>query len=134
MPADNKKRQKPGDSLAATIDIPQQRASDAGYATLLFSSVWFVGRDFNMHQGVDELHEFSSLTEEGNKTAREYVNRLLPWVEAHREVPFFVFLHLLDPHAPYKPNPPYDTLWADPAREKEHEMNMEKVQRQLNEK
>src|SRR5260370_758948 len=60
-----------------------------------------------------------------SKTARVYVDRLLPWLEAHREVPFFVFLHVQDPHDPYRPYPPYDTLWVDPAGEAEHERQAE---------
>lgn len=117
------------DKLPVTATIMPEVFHDAGYATLSFSSVWFVGRHFNMHQGFDESHEFDSRVESkgSTKTAREYVNRLLPWLEAHREVPFFVFLHVLDPHAPYEPYPPYDTLWVDPARKKEHEMHIEKV-------
>ncbi len=118
------------DKLPVTATTMPEVFHDAGYATLSFSSNWFTGRYFNMHQGVDELHEYESLDwakPNSNKTAREYVNRLLGWLEAHREVPFFVFLHVFDPHAPYEPYPPYDTLWADPARKKEHEMHIEKV-------
>ncbi len=101
---------------------------DAGYATLSFSSVWFVGRYFNMHQGFEESHEYSSsVNMKKGKTARGYIDRLLPWLEAHREVPFFVFLHVFDPHAPYEPYPPYDSMWADPARKKKHEEDAERV-------
>jgi arylsulfatase A-like enzyme len=39
---------------------------------------------------------------------------LIPWLEQHHDVPFFVYLHVFDPHSPYKPRPPYDTLWAKP--------------------
>lgn len=96
----------------------------AGYATLSFSSILFTGRFTNLHQGFEELHEDASLPERNSsKTAREYVDRLLPWLDAHRDVPFFVFLHVSDPHDPYKPHPPYDALWADPARAAEHERN-----------
>jgi arylsulfatase A-like enzyme len=34
---------------------------------------------------------------------------------------------LYDPHEPYKPKAPYDTLWADPAREKQHELETKEV-------
>jgi arylsulfatase A-like enzyme len=110
------------DELPVTATIMPEVFHDAGYATLSFSSIWFTGRYFNMHQGVDELHEYDSLDwakPNSNKTAREYVDRLLPWLEAHREVPFFVFLHVYDPHTPYEPYPPYDTMWVDPTRKKE---------------
>ncbi len=109
------------DVLPVTATTMPEVFHDAGYATLSFSSIWFTGRQFNMHQGFDELHEYDPPVEKISKTAREYVNRLLGWLEAHREVPFFVFLHVYDPHAPYEPYPPYDTLWADPARKKEYE-------------
>ena len=104
---------------------------DAGYATLSLVANPFPGHFSNLHQGFEELHERSSLSlpdgQSGSKTARGYVDRLLPWLEAHRDVPFFVFLHVMDPHSPYEPYPPYDTLWADPARKAEHERQWERV-------
>jgi arylsulfatase A-like enzyme len=88
---------------------------DAGYATLSFSSMHYSGSGYNLGQGFEELHESNSAIEarksSGGGTAREYVNRLLPWLEKHREVPFFVFLHTYE--AKGKPYPPYDTLWAE---------------------
>ena len=102
----------------------------AGYATISFASVWFVGRYFNMHQGFDESHEFDSLDwtqPNWSKSAREYIGRLVPWLKRHRDVPFFVFLHVFDPHAPYESYPPYDTLWVDPDRKAEHERFYEKA-------
>jgi arylsulfatase A-like enzyme len=95
---------------------------EAGYATLSFSSILFTGKFTNLHQGFEEVHESGSLPQpESSKTAREYVDRLAPWLEAHREVPFFVFLHVADPHDPYRPYPPYDTLWADAGRNEQQE-------------
>jgi arylsulfatase A-like enzyme len=95
---------------------------DAGFATLSLSSILFTGRFSNLHQGFEQVHEDASLPDrESSKTARVYVDRLLPWLEAHRDVPFFVFLHVSDPHDPYRPPPPYDTLWNDPAKREEHE-------------
>jgi len=115
------------DTLPVTATIMPEVFRNAGYATLSLSSIWFVGRHFSMHQGVEESHAYNSRLENTWKTSREYVNRLLPWLETHREVPFFVFMHVMDPHSPYKPNPPYDTLWVDHAREKEYEEHIEKV-------
>ena len=103
---------------------------DAGYATLSFSSIIFTGKFTNLHRGFEEVHEDSSLPDrESSKTARAYVDRLLPWLDAHRDVPFFVFLHVSDPHDPYKPYPPYDTLWADPAKRDQHEKENKDVRK-----
>ena len=54
-------------------------------------------------------------------------DRLLPWLDAHHEVPFFVFYHALDPHTPYEPYRPYDTLWGAPDGKQAHEERVEKV-------
>jgi arylsulfatase A-like enzyme len=102
---------------------------EAGYATVAYSSVMFTGRFTNMHQGYEQLHEFTSLDPSiRSKTSRQYVDRLLPWIEAHRDVPFFVFLHVFDPHDPFEPNRPYNTMWADPAHRDEHHRREKRVQ------
>jgi arylsulfatase A-like enzyme len=103
---------------------------DAGYATLSLSSILFTGKFTNLHRGFEEVHEDTSLPDrDSSKTARLYVDRLLPWLETHRDVPFFVFLHVSDPHDPYRPAPPYDTLWADPAKREEHERQNKEVRK-----
>jgi arylsulfatase A-like enzyme len=78
------------------------------------------------------VHEGTSLPNpNSSKTAREYVDRLLPWLEAHRETPFFVFLHVSDPHDPYKPAPPYDATWADPSKSEEHERQDKQLRKSI---
>jgi arylsulfatase A-like enzyme len=100
----------------------------AGYATVSFASNLFTGQFTNLHQGFEELHEDGTLPEAGSsKTSREYVDRFTRWLERHRDVPFFAFLHLYDPHDPFEPRPPYDRLWADPSKKKEHEEELSKV-------
>jgi len=85
----------------------------AGYATMSTSSVQFTGRLTNLHQGVEVLHERASVSDLGHssaKTARTFVDRLAPWLDHHRDTPFFVFLHVFDPHSPFEPYRPYDLL------------------------
>ncbi len=102
----------------------------AGYATLSMSSVLFTGKFTNLHQGFETLHESTSLAEAGSsKTAREFVDRLLPWLEDHRDVPFFVFLHIFDPHDPFEPRQPYNSLWSDPALAEEHEQQTNRARK-----
>ncbi len=104
------------DRLPAAAETLAETYREAGYATLALASIPFVGRVTNLHQGFEEIHESGSLPRKlESKTARELVGRLLPWLEAHREVPFFVLLHVSDPHDPFEPYAPYDSLWSDPA-------------------
>lgn len=101
----------------------------AGFATVAYSSVLFTGKYTNLHQGYEELHEATSARDErySAKTARTFVDRAAEWIERHDETPFFMFLHVFDPHDPFEPRPPYVSLWADPAKKEEHEKDVEKV-------
>jgi arylsulfatase A-like enzyme len=101
----------------------------AGFATVAYSSVLFTGKFTNLHQGYEELHEATSAQEPRYtaKTARTYVDRAAEWIERHGETPFFMFVHVFDPHDPFEPRPPYASLWADPAKKAQHEKNVERV-------
>jgi arylsulfatase A-like enzyme len=108
-------------SLPASAKTIAEVFRDEGYATVAYSSVPFTGKANNMHQGYDELHESGSISDGDYraKTSRHYVDRLISWLKEHGDDPFFVFLHVFDPHSPFRPRPPYDTLWGAPgARER----------------
>jgi len=111
-----------GDRLPSSAHTLAEAYRSAGFATLSMSSILFTGRFTNLHKGFEVVHEDSSLPDQKtSKTAREYVDRLLPWLDAHRDAPFFVFLHVSDPHDPSKLYAAYDTLFADASSAEEHE-------------
>ncbi len=103
----------------------------AGFATWASSSVPFSGQLTNLHQGVEVLHEEASVQlPEGvsdTKTGRYFIDELTPWLERHHDVPFFAFVHAMDPHSPFKPYPPYDTLWTDAAAAARWERELEQI-------
>jgi arylsulfatase A-like enzyme len=116
--------------LPASANTLAESYRTAGYATISFASVLFTGQFTNLHQGFEELHEDGSISTPGSsKTAREYVDRLQGWLERHRDAPFFVFLHVFDPHDPYEPARPYDSIWANPAHKEEHEKQAKEVRK-----
>jgi arylsulfatase A-like enzyme len=94
----------------------------AGYATVSYSSVVFTGQLTNLHKGFEEVHEATSQSDPvyTSKSAREYVDRATEWLDAHKSGPFFMYLHVFDPHPPYEPRHPYEALWADQAKRDEH--------------
>jgi iduronate 2-sulfatase len=101
---------------------------EAGYATVGFASIPFVGRFTNLHQGYEEFHEPGSLqVSKDAKTAREYMGRFLPWLERHRDTPFFALLHVADPHSPYFPYEPYGEIWGEPGDADDHRAALEQV-------
>ena len=116
--------------IPATLTTLAEAYREAGYATFATSSVPFTGKLTNLQQGVDVLHERSSVTElEGTsaKTARVFTDRLLGWLDERADEPFFAFLHFFDPHSPFEPLPPYETLWMDPEAIAEHRSDMKAV-------
>jgi len=118
------------DRLPAGVTTLAEAYRTGGYATFATSSVPFTGKLTNMHQGVEVLHERSSLPEvdfSESKTSRTYTDRLLEWIELHQDVPFFAFLHVFDPHSPFEPYLPYDSVWLSPQESAEHREQMEQV-------
>jgi arylsulfatase A-like enzyme len=116
--------------LPASVTTMSEVFRDAGYATFHTSSVTFSGKNSNLHQGVEVLHERESLDDLGDyrsKTSRSYVDRLLPWLEDHSEQPFFVFLHVFDPHSPFRPQEPHDRRGIEDDAVSRHEEDLEKV-------
>lgn len=103
------------DLLPASATTMAEVFRDAGFATFGLSAIPFTGKMTNLHQGYEVFSESSLDLGTGGvpeKAARPHVDQLLPWLEDHREVPFFVFLHVEDPHSPYVAPPPYATLWG----------------------
>jgi arylsulfatase A-like enzyme len=121
------------DRLPGSATTIAEAFRNAGYATLSFSSVSFTGQFSNLQKGFEELHESESTTgragPRGSKTAREYVDRFLEWLEGHPDVRVFAYLHFFDPHPPYQPNPPFDTLWADPKGREEYQRELEALKK-----
>lgn len=120
------------DRLPADATTLAEIFRDAGYATFQTSSVPFSGQLTNLHQGVEELHERAALdteTIEGStsKTARPWMDRLLPWIESKREVPFFALLHTMDAHHPFPPRAPFDVEWGEEGALEAHTAEQERV-------
>ena len=48
------------------------------------------------------------------RRAGDVVQRAITWLTKNHPSPFFLWVHLYDPHAPYDPPPPYDKRFKDP--------------------
>jgi arylsulfatase A-like enzyme len=114
------------DRVPSTAVTLAEAFRKGGYTTLGFTSAPFTGTFSNMQQGYEELYE-SPLTLASSKTARPITDLLLPWLDHHREEPFFAFVHYFDPHQPYRPDPPFDRLWGEPAWAGEHDADNQKA-------
>jgi len=89
-----------------------------GYRTGAFVSGYPVAASFGFGQGFDhfseDFHEARAAGQGGaERPANEAVDAALAWLTRGDARPFFVWLHLYDPHSPYKPPPPYDAMFKD---------------------
>ena len=89
---------------------------EEGYRTAAFFNVIYMSEHFGFHRGFDHF-DCQGLVELWNsRTAGQTVDEMLTWLDSTgTDAPFFVALHLFDPHATYNPPAPYDTIWTDPA-------------------
>lgn len=120
------------DRISAGETTLAEVVRDAGFATFATSSVPFSGQLTNLHQGVEVMYEFGAVPDDGTrthptKTSEAWIDAYLEWLEIHRDVPTLAFVHVMDPHSPFRPEPPYDTLWSTPEDAERFERQGEKV-------
>ena len=114
------------DRLPASAVTLAESFREAGYATLGISAIGFHGRFTNLHQGYEVFHESGS--HDGyHDESKDYVDRLIPWLDRHQDIPFFAVLHVSDPHSPFEPLAPYDRLWTEADGAQFFEESKEKV-------
>jgi len=94
---------------------------DAGYVTGGAISAFVLRGEVGFSQGFDLYDDkietrvaadFSGIQRSGQET----LDAVLPWLEtaARGDRPFFLFLHLYEPHAPYTPPEPFRSRFALP--------------------
>ena len=97
----------------------------AGYQTAAFIGAYVLDRRFGLSQGFDtyddQIPRDPNATErlEAERPASAVVDRALAWLdsaspEPRAPSPFFLWIHLYDPHAPY--NPPREFIRATTGR------------------
>lgn len=76
-------------------------------------SAWFPGRLYKLLPGGGRFPE--ARINYVRKTAEDINRAILHWVDRSQGRPFFAFANYMDAHDPYRPQPPFDTLFAEPA-------------------
>ncbi len=114
-----------GHPLPALLPFIPEILQKAGYHTAAFIGSLILDPTANMAPGFDRGFDFFDagfrpkvgVKEDRYKTverrAGDVVARTIDWLGKNRQTPFFVWVHLYDPHAPYDPPPPYDQRFKD---------------------
>ncbi len=88
--------------------------AEKGYQTGAFVAAFVLDGRWGLNQGFQtyddrfDMKKYKHLDLAGvQRPANEVVDAALGWLEAHRQGPFFAWIHLYDPHTPYAPPEPY---------------------------
>ena len=82
-----------------------------GFTTGAFIQNGNAGPYAGGHQGFSQLFDPEIVA---GPTEAMLGSRLFGWLDEHRDENFFLYMHILDPHGPYEPSPPYDA-WHEEA-------------------
>ncbi len=109
-------------TLPADVTTLATRLADAGYRTGAFVGAFVLDHRYGLARGFERyddeiLRRGSAL--EAERPGSEVVDRALAWLDerpavegAGVRVPFFAWVHLYDPHAPYEPPEPFRSRHA----------------------
>ncbi len=102
-------------TTAGGLRTGAQMLRQAGYATAAFTSSTPLSEASGIGAGFDVLEgppPYEAHDRRIDLPAGETVGRALEWL-AGASRPFFLWVHLFDPHTPYRPPPPFDSAFAD---------------------
>ena len=99
------------DSMTTLAEVLQPR----GYRTGGFVGAFVLDRRWGIAQGFTDYFDEFDLSkfemagglDAAQRPGGEVVDRALAWLEKDTTQPFFAWVHLYDPHAPYAPPEPY---------------------------
>jgi arylsulfatase A-like enzyme len=99
--------------LPESVRMLPEILGDAGYQTGCFIANGYVSDRFGFRQGWGSYRNY---IREGRRTQGEHVAAdVLRWLDARdAEAPFFLYVHTIDPHVPYRPPAEYLALYGDP--------------------
>ena len=107
-----------GNRLSAGQPTLASLLRNQGYATAGIVGSAVLDSRFGLNQGFEFYYDhfdFSRLDETNldamERRGDEVVNQSLAWLRQNHRKRFFLWVHLFDPHHPYRPPPPYSTRY-----------------------
>jgi arylsulfatase A-like enzyme len=98
------------DRLDSTVLTLAEALYNGGYRTWAMTGGGQVSSNYGFAEGFESYMEFTSAEED----VRKKVAGTIEFMNDNQESPVFVFFHTYKPHPPFRPLPPYDTMF-DPA-------------------
>ena len=89
--------------LGASFETLAERFRAAGFQTVSLVNNPQLGPEFGLGQGFGELVSTG-------RYADDLVDEAIAWIDANGAAPYFLYLHVADPHDPYRAHPAFDFL------------------------
>jgi arylsulfatase A-like enzyme/tetratricopeptide (TPR) repeat protein len=119
LPPQNAVRDNVGYVLAPGHVTIASTLKENGYATggaisaVVLTATTGINQGFDFFEdGVEAQTETASLAQV-QRSGFDTEKIAEKWISEHEKTPFFFFLHLYEPHTPYKPIPPFDAEYRD---------------------
>ena len=105
--------------LPGTVPTLAEVLHRKGYQTAAFVSSFVLNSMWGLNRGFEVYDDAMDAATSGNKSPSllerhgdHTVDRALAWLNSHSGHPFFLWVHLYDPHSPYRPPEPFHTRYA----------------------
>ncbi len=114
-------RENVGYFLDESLITLADQLSDGGWQTAGFVSAFVLDSRWGISQGFQHYHDNFDL--EGSDRANlasvqrpgsETIDEAVKWLDSRAPQPFFLWLHLFDPHDPYRPPEPFKSQYRHP--------------------
>jgi arylsulfatase A-like enzyme/Flp pilus assembly protein TadD len=109
-----------GNKLPASAVTLAKVLRDHGYSTAAFLGAAVLDSRFGLNQAFAtyfDHFEFSRLDEANldliKRSGDQVIDNALAWLKAHPHEPFFLWVHLYDPHYPYTPPEPFASRYRE---------------------
>jgi arylsulfatase A-like enzyme/Tfp pilus assembly protein PilF len=93
--------------------------AEQGYDTAAFIAAYVLDSRWGLNQGFDTYFDDFDVRDQRfismgsvQRPANEVIDETAAWLDEGRDDPFFLWVHLYDPHAPYEPPEPYLSQYA----------------------
>ena len=109
------------DTIPKGASTLAEQLRNAGYVTADISASPWAGRVTGLQRGFDYVMEFPVVQRHRTDAADRGTDSaaldkvVFPWLERHRDEPFFLYAHATDPHAPYRPPAGFEEKFANPS-------------------
>ncbi|GEM_PF-7069229 len=106
------------DRISDDVGLIGEDLQRRGYYTVAFSSMPTVSRKYGFDRGFNEFHELFQNRDTQHINSAEVVDAVLGELpRIANKKPFFIYVHIREPHAPYHPDPRFHACFDRPPLE-----------------